>query len=55
MKAHTSETQSTITPERALEFLKEGNQRFVGNLKANRDLLEQVNATREGQAVLLPN
>lgn len=49
MKAHTSETQSTITPEKALNFLKEGNQRFVGNLKANRDLLEQVNATREGQ------
>lgn len=49
MKAHTSETQSTITPEKALEFLKEGNHRFVGNLKANRDLLEQVNATREGQ------
>ena len=49
MKAHTSETQSTITPEKALNFLKEGNHRFVGNLKANRDLLEQVNATREGQ------
>ncbi len=49
MKAHTYETQSTITPEKALEFLKEGNQRFVNNLKANRDLLEQVNATREGQ------
>ncbi|EFK37834.1 Carbonic anhydrase [Chryseobacterium gleum] len=49
MKAHTHETQSTITPEKALEFLKEGNQRFVNNLKANRDLLEQVNATREGQ------
>ncbi|KMQ68259.1 carbonic anhydrase [Chryseobacterium sp. FH2] len=49
MKAHTSETQSTITPEKALDFLKEGNQRFVNNLKANRDLLEQVNATREGQ------
>ncbi|WP_449388676.1 carbonic anhydrase family protein [Chryseobacterium lineare] len=49
MKAHTHETQSSITPERALEFLKEGNQRFVNNLKANRDLLEQVNATREGQ------
>ena len=49
MKAHTSETQSTITPEKALNFLKEGNQRFVNNLKANRDLLEQVNATREGQ------
>jgi carbonic anhydrase len=49
MKAHTSETQSTITPEKALEFLQEGNARFVNNLKANRDLLEQVNATREGQ------
>lgn len=49
MKAHTSETQSTITPEKALNFLKEGNERFVNNLKANRDLLGQVNATREGQ------
>jgi carbonic anhydrase len=49
MRAHTSETQATITPERALEFLKEGNQRFVNNLKANRDLLAQVNDTRAGQ------
>lgn len=49
MKAHTSETQATITPEKALNFLKEGNQRFINNLKANRDLLEQINATRAGQ------
>ncbi len=49
MKAHTSETQATITPAKALEILKEGNARFVNNLKANRDLLEQVNATRAGQ------
>src|SRR5690606_2970961 len=49
MKAHTSETQATITPEKALEILKEGNQRFVKNLKANRDLLAQVNDTRAGQ------
>ncbi len=49
MKAHTLETQATITPEKALQFLKEGNQRFVNNLKVNRDLLEQVNSTREGQ------
>ena len=35
MKAHTSETQSTITPEKALQFLQEGNQRFVNNLKFN--------------------
>ena len=49
MKAHTSETQATITPEKALQFLKEGNERFVSNLKVNRNLLEQVNDTREGQ------
>ena len=49
MKAHTKETQASITPRRALEFLKEGNQRFVQNLKADRNLLEQVNETREGQ------
>ncbi|MFC4164796.1 carbonic anhydrase family protein [Epilithonimonas zeae] len=49
MKAHTSETQATITPEKALEILKEGNARFVNNLKANRDLLAQVNDTRAGQ------
>ncbi|AZI33352.1 carbonic anhydrase [Kaistella carnis] len=49
MKAHTLETQSTISPDKALQFLKEGNQRFVNNLKMNRNLLEQVNDTREGQ------
>ncbi len=49
MRAHTSETQATISPEKALQFLKEGNDRFVKNLKMNRNLLEQVNDTREGQ------
>jgi carbonic anhydrase len=49
MKAHSSETQSSITPIRALEILKEGNQRFVNNLKVNRNLLQQANDTREGQ------
>ena len=49
MKAHTLETQSTITPDKALQFLKEGNQRFVNNLKINRNLLEQVNDTHAGQ------
>lgn len=49
MKAHTSETQSTITPARALEFLKEGNARFVNNLRVNRNLLQQANDTRDGQ------
>lgn len=49
MKAHTSETQATITPDKAITFLKEGNKRFVSNLKVNRNLLEQVNDTQEGQ------
>ena len=49
MKAHTKETQATMTPKKALDFLKEGNKRFQNNLKINRNLLEQVNDTSEGQ------
>jgi carbonic anhydrase len=49
MKAHNKETQATVTPNKALQFLKEGNERFVNNLKASRNLLEQVNDTRDGQ------
>jgi carbonic anhydrase len=49
MKAHTRETQATMTPQKSLQYLKEGNQRFQNNLKANRNLLEQVNDTSEGQ------
>jgi carbonic anhydrase len=49
MRAHTKDTQATMTPQKALAFLKEGNDRFVKNLKANRNLLEQVNETRDGQ------
>ncbi len=49
MKAHSLETQASMTPSRALEILKEGNSRFVNNLKANRDLLQQANETRDGQ------
>jgi len=49
MKAHTKETQVTMTPQKSLDFLKEGNIRFQNNLKANRNLLEQVNDTSEGQ------
>lgn len=49
MKAHTKETQAAITPQNALEYLKEGNQRFQNNIKADRNLLEQVNDTSGGQ------
>lgn len=49
MKAHTKETQAAISPAKAVQLLKEGNQRFVNNQKAGRDLLEQVNDTSTGQ------
>ena len=49
MTTQTKETQETTTPQMALEFLREGNHRFVSNLRNNRDLLEQVNATCDGQ------
>lgn len=49
MKAHTKDTQANTTPKMALEYLRQGNQRFVSNLKANRDLLQQANETRDGQ------
>lgn len=49
MKAHTKNTQAAITPNKAIELLKEGNQRFVTRKMANRDLLDQVNDTASGQ------
>ena len=49
MKTLNKELQASITPRKALEILKEGNSRFIQNLKAHRDLLEQANDTRDGQ------
>ena len=49
MKAHTKETQSKMTPDQSLKSLKEGNNRFQENKKANRNLLEQVKDTSTGQ------
>ncbi len=49
MWAQTKESQEKITPAKALEFLKEGNNRFLKNLKAKRDLVKQVKQTAEGQ------
>ncbi|ADY52582.1 carbonic anhydrase [Pseudopedobacter saltans DSM 12145] len=49
MRLHNIEDQKSVTPSLALSFLKEGNQRFVNNLKAHGNLLEQVNETKNGQ------
>ena len=49
MRTQTKEIQKALTPQRALELLREGNARFQANLKVNRNLLEQVNTTADGQ------
>ncbi len=49
MKTLNKEMQTAITPLMAIEILKEGNKRFMNNLKANRNLLEQANETSDGQ------
>ena len=49
MKTLNKEIQDSIKPIAALEILKNGNNRFINNLKAHRNLLEQVNETRNGQ------
>ena len=49
MKTLTKEMQDEITPAMAIELLKEGNKRFVNNLKVNRNLLQQANETSDGQ------
>jgi carbonic anhydrase len=49
MWIHTKESQEKITPELALIYLKEGNQRFLNNLKISRNLLHQVNQTSNSQ------
>ncbi|MEE4314517.1 MAG: carbonic anhydrase family protein [Desulfofustis sp.] len=45
----TREAQAAITPEKALEMLKQGNQRFVSAKTVKRDLLAQANQTSKGQ------
>ena len=51
MKATTQnpDSQSSMTPARALEMLVEGNQRFRENVRLERDLPQQVADTSMGQ------
>ena len=49
MKTQTQETQQNLTPKCAHDILAEGNKRFVQNLKAQRNLQEQVFETSQGQ------
>ena len=49
MITQTKETLDAMTPEKALILLKEGNQRFLGNRKEERDVLDQMVQTSTGQ------
>lgn len=49
MRTLTKEMQDQLTPEQIIERLQTGNSRFVNNLKINRNLLQQVKETSEGQ------
>ncbi|HEU4553833.1 MAG TPA: carbonic anhydrase family protein [Chitinophaga sp.] len=49
MKTLNKADQANLTPEQTLELLKQGNNRFVDNLRINRNLLQQVNETSDGQ------
>ncbi len=49
MYTHSKAFRDHLTPSLALQLLQEGNLRFVQNLAANHNLLQQVNATAEDQ------
>jgi len=49
MKVHTKVTQANLTPQLAHQILVEGNDRFVKNVKAQRNLQQQVLDTSKGQ------
>lgn len=49
MKTLDKIAQANITPKQALDLLKAGNVRFVENLRINRNLLQMVNDTSNGQ------
>jgi carbonic anhydrase len=49
VRAPNYNSQRALTPRKVLNLLKEGNERFVSNLRSNRNLLEQINDTQQGQ------
>lgn len=49
MHTHTKKFRESVTPTQAIELLKEGNQRFLNNIKRHRDNLQLVNETKDEQ------
>lgn len=50
MITYTKELQEKLSPDQALNILKEGNARFLKGEKEERDLIEQAEITGKGQA-----
>ncbi len=49
MTAITKDRLEALSPLEAYHILIEGNKRFISNLKLNRNLLQQMNETADGQ------
>lgn len=49
MNSFTKEILANTTPAQSLDLLLEGNNRFVNNLKFNRNFLHQLQETKDGQ------
>lgn len=49
MKTQTKNTQISLTPKKAYNILVDGNERFIQNVKAQRNLQDQVLETSSGQ------
>ena len=49
MKAQTKQTQEAMSPDAALQALKDGNNRFITSTQVSRDLMQQVAETSTGQ------
>lgn len=49
MNSFTKEILANTTPAQSLDLLLDGNNRFVNNLKINRNYLHQLQETKDGQ------
>lgn len=49
MRTQTKESQAQLTPEGAKKILQEGNERFVNSQRQDRNYLQQVSETSNGQ------
>ncbi|MGB4399483.1 MAG: carbonic anhydrase [Daejeonella sp.] len=49
MKHHLGQIRESLTPHKALTFLKEGNTRFCNNLSKHKDFMQTITETADGQ------